>query len=114
MAGSRAGRRLLVLGAGGLAGCVSIQTGGSGINDNDPSDRPGQGRGSRGAVAPRGYTGISDSDPADAPGQGRGIGYRAGGAASDADPFDAPGRGRGNVRRTSDSDPDDPAGQGRR
>lgn len=116
----RAGRRLLVLrgtgllGAAALPGCVTAPAGGgfrTGINDNDPSDGPGQGRGGNRAAQQR-RTGQTDSDPNDGPGQGRG-GARSTGR-SDSDPNDSPGRGRGTVRRTSDSDPYDAAGQGRR
>lgn len=120
----RTGRRLLVLRATGLAGaaaltgCIQVPAGNNpyrtGVNDSDPSDGPGQGRGNRSYAPQRRTTGVSDSDPSDGPGQGRGTAYRGSSGRNDNDPNDAPGRGRGNVRRTSDSDPYDAAGQGRR
>jgi len=107
-----------LVGAAALTGCIQVPAGNSayrtGLNDSDPSDGPGQGRGNRGYSPQHRNTGVSDSDPSDGPGQGRGTAYRGSSGRNDNDPNDAPGRGRGNVRRTSDSDPYDAAGQGRR
>ena len=78
----RSGRRLLVLratglvGAAALTGCIQVPAGNNayrtGLNDSDPSDGPGQGRGNRGYSPQHRNTGVSDSDPSDGPGQGRG------------------------------------------
>ncbi|MBP0465686.1 hypothetical protein J5Y09_17295 [Roseomonas sp. PWR1] len=109
-----------------LAGCVVVpgpSAGPSyaprpvrtGLTDADPSDGPGQGRGSYSGNRVR--TGYTDADPGDGPGYGRGVrSNRVRTGYTDADPGDGPGYGRGGGgyrRSVTDSDPRDAPGRGR-
>jgi hypothetical protein len=105
----RLGRRLLTLKLGaGVAATLGGAAAAQGLKDA-PRQAP--------VAPPPQRSGISDSDPSDPPGQGRGTGARPPQSGmSDADPTDPPGGGRGGNRQQTgltDSDPTDPPGGGR-